>query len=208
MRTRPVPIVLVGVAGAVSGAFGAYCYYDALLRPLAHTVGLWVLLAVVVAARRPARSAVLRTTVALLAAVLAFYVGLQVVYGIRYPGLPYALNVEQIGLWCLIAVVAGAGLGLAFHRVGDDGWPGAVASAAAVGILVADMLRRVLSYPDAAPVVVTLTVIAVGIVLVLTGHGRTALARAALLVVPGVAVGYVLVSAPDIVEQVMAGAGI
>ncbi|MET8853112.1 hypothetical protein [Amycolatopsis sp. NPDC004625] len=80
------------LGGLVSGAIGAYAYYSPSLRPLAHAFTLWIaLLAAVVPGARDAR-AIARAVVALATAVVAFYCGKDVMYGIKYPGMPYSVN--------------------------------------------------------------------------------------------------------------------
>jgi hypothetical protein len=105
-------------AGLLSGALGAYSYYDPLLRPIAHTLGLWLIVVIAAAARRPPRTAIAYATAALLSAVVAFYVGKEVMYALRYPGQPYPLNYTELGLWTVLAIGAGLGLGWAFHCIG------------------------------------------------------------------------------------------
>lgn len=194
---------LVALAGVVSGLVGAYSYYDELLNPFAHTFGIWVLLTVAVSARQPVRRAVLGSITALLAAVVAFSVGLQVRYGIRYPGAPYSINLSVVGLWCVLAVVAGAALGLAFSRIGRPGWSGAGAAAAAIGLLLAAAVHRSANYPEQAPILLVCTVLAISVVLVLAGTtGRQAF-RTALLTAPFAVLGYAVVSTPDLLEQLI-----
>ena len=69
------PLLGVVCAGMLSGVLGALARDDETLRPLAHLIGPWILLAVVVSAgQRPERAAV-RSALGLVAAVVAFYVG-------------------------------------------------------------------------------------------------------------------------------------
>jgi len=70
--------VLAVLTGATSGAFGAYSYYNDLLRPLAHVFSIWIVLAVALSVRQTPRQAMFRTTVGLVAAVIAFYVGKKI----------------------------------------------------------------------------------------------------------------------------------
>ncbi|MFC4946642.1 hypothetical protein [Pseudonocardia sp. GCM10023141] len=88
---------------------GAYSYYDPLQRPISRTLALWLIVVIAVAARRPPRPAILHATVALLSAVIAFYVGKKVMYALRYPGQPYPLNYTEIGLWIVLAIAAVSG---------------------------------------------------------------------------------------------------
>lgn len=64
------------LAGIAVGALGAFSYYgDTILRPFAHTFGIWIFLVAVVSARQtPLRGAV-RGGGALLTGVIAFFYG-------------------------------------------------------------------------------------------------------------------------------------
>jgi Family of unknown function (DUF6518) len=147
-------------AGLITGGFAAWAYYDDRLRPLAHSFGLWIaLLALLSAGRRP-RRAVVHACAALVAAVIAFYVGKKVVYSIDYPGMPYLLNIPVLTEWLLLAVVAGATLGWAFSWAGRPGRAGAPGTAAVIGLLVADAYRRSSHYHAEASVVVAFTLLA------------------------------------------------
>lgn len=202
-RLAGIPSLLpVAGAGLLTGAFGAYAYYSDVWRPLAHVLGPWILLAAVVSARRRPVSAAARSTAALVAAVGAFYVGLDVVYGIKYSGAPHSVNLDRMALWCALAVLAGVTLGLIFHRIGRRGWTAAAATAAALGLLGGDVLRRSLSRaPD--PVLLGFLALAVTVVLLLAEGSRQQWARAAVLTVPALALGMVVASAPDALEQLL-----
>jgi hypothetical protein len=184
----------------VSGLSAAGFYYTTTLRPLAHVLGPWVLLAAIVAARQPPARAVIRCVLLLLTAVLAFYLGKQLLYGIRY-GSGYLLDLGQITLWCLLAAAGGGLLGLAFHSLGRSGWLGAFATAAAVGILVADGARRATHYRSGTALLIVFTVAAVVTVLFLSDRSSRQLARLAALVGPLTVLGYLLVGAPDFFER-------
>lgn len=139
--------------------------------------------------------------VSLIAAVVAFYVGKKVMYGIRYPGMPYPLDMQQLALWCVFAVVAGSVLGWAFSWIGTPGWPGAAAAAGAVGLLVGDLGRRFLD--DRLESLILLVIAALGVALVVLRARPVApaqWARTAVLVVPAAVLAYVVVSAPDVIE--------
>ncbi|CAN5334469.1 hypothetical protein BH20ACT5_BH20ACT5_08780 [soil metagenome] len=153
-------LALVLLAGLGSGALGAYVYYDDVLRPLSHTLTIWIALAACVSARHGGRQAVVRATVVLLSAVLAFYVGKQVMYTIEYPGMPYEINMTVVGVWCIFAVVGGLALGSAFCGIGSNGWRDSASTAAAIGLLVGDAYRRTSNYHADTVVVVTATLAA------------------------------------------------
>src|SRR5947209_4356551 len=91
VRSRDVVAL---AAGLITGGFAAWAYYDDRFRPLAHSFGLWIaLLAMLSAGQRP-RRAVVHACLALGAAVIAFYLGKKVMYGIDYPGMPYSVNIS------------------------------------------------------------------------------------------------------------------
>ncbi|EMD24528.1 hypothetical protein [Amycolatopsis azurea] len=88
------------VAGAASGALGAYAYYNELLQPLAHSFTIWIVLIVAVVPGMPRRRAMVRAVFALIAAVLAFYPGKAVMYGFKYAGMPYQVDPSTLVLCC------------------------------------------------------------------------------------------------------------
>lgn len=204
-RSNSARVLAVAViAGLLSGALGAYSYHSPTLRPLSHTLGLWLIVVLTVAASRPGRTAILGAATSLMVAVVVFYVGKKVMYAIRCPGMPYLLDVSEITLWLVLAVVAGVGLGWAFHAVGRPGWPGAVAAAAAAGLLVGDALRRAVVYTGDLAVCATIGLAGLIVLVVLIrARGVPQWGRTALLTVPATAVGVLLVSAPDVVEQLV-----
>jgi hypothetical protein len=196
-------LVLSFVGGLLTGSFAAWAYYGDTFRPLAHTFGLWITLVVLLSARRPVVDAVVRSVLALATAVLAFYIGKQVMYGIEYPGSPYSLNGEVIAEWLVLAAVAGCLFGWLFCRVGRDGWAGAAATAAGVGLLVGDAFRRSWNYGDQGAVVPAVTVVGVALVLALAVRSRRQLGLVALWTLPMAVLGVLLVSAPDALEQLL-----
>jgi hypothetical protein len=202
--SRLLPGLVVSVVGGLlTGGFVAWAYYDDAFRPLAHAFGLWITLVVLLSARRPVGDAVARSVLGLATAVLAFYVGLKVMYGIDYPGAPYSLNRDQITEWLVLAVIAGCLFGWVFCRVGWHGRAGTVATAAAVGLLVGDAYRRGSSYRGDIPVITTMTVIGIALVLAVAVRSRRQLARVALWTLPMAALGLLLASAPDAFEQLL-----
>jgi hypothetical protein len=211
-RTRspavPVAADLGGIAAAVTGGlltggFAAWAYYSDTYRPLAHTFGLEITLVVLLSARLPTPPAVVRAVLALGTAVLTFYVGKQVMYGVEYPGMPYALNREEIEQWLVLALLAGTLFGWAFSRAGEDGRAGAIATAGAVGLLVGDAFRRCWTYGVVDPVVPVAAVVFIGLVLAGTVRSRRQLGRVMLWTAPMAAFGVLLVSAPDALEQLL-----
>lgn len=195
-------LLLVGGVGLLIGGFGAYAYYSDVLRPLSHVLGPWILLAVIVSARQDRVSAVARSTVGLVAAVVAFYVGKDVMYAIEYPGAPYSVNLEVLALWFVFALIGGGALGLTFHRIGQSGWPAAAATAAALGLLVGDVLHRTL-YRQVDPVLLVFLAVAVGMVLLLAQNSRAQWSRTAALTVPAIVLGLAVAFAPDVLERLV-----
>lgn len=208
-RAHPGQAVLWGrsviavLAGVLTGAFAAWAYYDDFFGPLSHTFGLWILTVALLSARRSPPSAITASCLALLAAVAAFYVGKKVMYGIRYPGMPYALNIDQLREWGVLAVIAGAVLGVVFAGIGAAGRRGSVATAAAVGLLLADAYRRADNYSSDRVVVIGFAVLAVIAVLAVAVRTPRQLLEIAAWTVPAAALGYALVSAPDALEQLL-----
>lgn len=179
-------------AGTLIGLVCAYSYYDSLLRPLAHTFGLWILLAVAVSVGRTAGRAVLRTSTAVLAAIIAFHLGQRLIYQIKYPGDAYAFGLGSLASWCLLALVAGAVLGPAFACLGRSDWLGSGAAAGAVSLLLADAYRRGHDRPSEAHTLAGFAVLAILIVFALTAVNRRQIVRTVLLSVGCTALAYAL----------------
>ncbi|PZS35591.1 MAG: hypothetical protein DLM59_02795 [Pseudonocardiales bacterium] len=183
-------------AGAVTGLVVAFGYYDRLLRPLAHTFGPWILLAVVASAGQAPRRAALRTSTALFTAIVAFHLGQRVIYRIHYAGDAYAFSASSLALWCLLALAAGMVLGPVFARIGRADWAGSAAAASAIGLLAADVHLRTHNYPDESATLLTFAVLAVIIILILGAVSRRQVIRTALLIVPCAVLSYLLLSTP------------
>lgn len=189
------------LGGLVSGAIGAYAYYSPALRPLAHAFTLWIaLLAAVVPGARDGR-AIARAIVAPAAAVVAFYYGKDVMYGVKYPGMPYEVDLEQLGLWCVLAAVAGVAAGLVFAPVGREDVRGTVSTALAAGLLIGEVVRR---FDRADGVVFAVaTLLALALVLGRGIRSRKQAVRVLGWTVPMALAGFLLVSAPDVLEQIV-----
>lgn len=194
--------------GALSGSFAAYAYYDDVLRPLSHTFAIWITMVALLSANQPRLHAVLRSTVALFAAVVAFYVGKMLVYGLRYPAMPYELNNTTVATWLTLALIVGLVLGVTFSRIGSHDRGGAIGVAGAIGLLFADSLRRVSNYAADAGIVISFTVIAISAILAVSIRTRQQLVEAAAWTPPMAVVGYLLVSGPDLLEQLLYTGGL
>ncbi|WP_410663701.1 DUF6518 family protein [Amycolatopsis sp. lyj-84] len=195
--------LLISVAGVVSGAFASVAYYTD-LRVLAHSFVIWIVLVSLVTTRRSSRQAVVRAIIALLSAVLAFYLGKNVVYGIKYPDAPpYGIDLPTVGTWCVLAVVAGVLLGMGFRHIGDPGWPGALATAGAAGLVLADAYRKGGFVVSDRPLLPVVSALAAAGLLLLGGRTRGQLGKALALLVPLTLIGYGIVSAPDLIEEML-----
>lgn len=192
------PELVTAGAGLLSGALAAVAYYSVFLNPLTHAFTIWIVLAVVVTRRQPAGRAIMRATIALLGAVVAFYVGKKIMYGIAYPGSPYELNVVVLTFWCILAIGAGIVFGLVFRHIGDDEQTGRIATAAAVGLLLGDAVRR---YGFSDPLLFVATAAGVALVIGLGSRSGRAALKIALWSVPLAVVGFAVSSAPDLLQQ-------
>ena len=200
-NSRPTPgwpeLVAAG-AGLLSGTLAAVAYYSVFLNPLTHAFTIWVVLAVVVVRRQPSAQAIMRATIALLGAVVAFYVGKKVVYGIKYAGSSYELNVVVLIFWCIVAIGAGIVFGLVFRHIGNDDQAGKIATAAAIGLLIGDAVRR---YGLSDPLLLVAVSAGVALVMWLGARSGGAAIRIALWSVPLAVVGFAVSSAPDLLQQ-------
>jgi uncharacterized protein DUF6518 len=196
-------VVTCGVVGLLAGLFASWCYYQPAFRLIAHSLGFWVLLVALAAARRDVRSACARGVALLICAVPAFYVGKKLFYGIKYPGMPYDVDTETLVLWCVLAVVAGLVLGWLFHAIGSDTWSGVCATSAAIGLLLADTYREDGFDLDRGVVLCVLALVGTLALLARQGFQAGKLKRLAILIAPVAVLSYVVVLLPDVIEGVV-----
>ncbi len=128
------------VMGAVVAVLVVYAYYNDPWRPLAHTLGVWAVLASAVGFRRRPALAVGASAAFLAAAVVTFFVGLKVGHDLRWAGSSSVMSVDWDGvqLWLLLAVAAGVVFGLLGSRAARADWTGAAATAAVLGLVLGD----------------------------------------------------------------------
>ena len=192
------------LAAAGVGAFGAFAYYgDTILRPFAHTFGIWLLLVAVVSARQTLIRGALRGGAALLLGVVAFLYGKQIYYDILYPGpgFPYRVQPIELLFWGVLGLFGGAVLGVIASRIGRSGWLPAAASALFMGLLLADAYSWYSTRGDDLPIGAAI----VGVIVIAILGERTwrQLGYTALLLIPGTVVGAFLVAAPDWAQRVL-----
>ena len=109
------------LTAVIVGVFGAFSYYgDTVLRPFAHTFGIWILLVSVVSARQSVLCGAIRGGLALLTSVVSFFYGKQIYYDILYPGpgFPYRVQAVELLFWGGLGLVGGAVLGIVASRIG------------------------------------------------------------------------------------------
>ncbi|WP_410652814.1 hypothetical protein [Amycolatopsis sp. cmx-4-54] len=189
------------LAGVISGAVGAYAYYSDMLRPLAHSFTIWIVLVVAVTAGAPRRRAATRAVGALIAAVLAFYWGKALVYGVKYAGMQYQIDVSTTVLWCALAIAGGLLAGFLLSAIGRTDLRGTVATATAVGLLAADVVRQ--SGRSGIGVLLLATVVAIGFVGFRGIRSVRQGIQVAACAIPLGGLGFIAVSAPDILEEVL-----
>ena len=197
-------IVLSALAGVGLAAVVAYAYYNDPWRPLAHVLGPWVVLAAAVGFGRPPRLAVGAAVASLAAAVVTFYIGLKVGHDLRWAdsGSVMFIDWDGITLWLIFAVPAGVVFGLLGSFAARTDRTGAVAAAALLGLLLGDALRRYLNFGSVDAAVLVDLLAAAAVFAVASPRNRRPVLTLALTAVATV-VGYLLVSAPDFIEQIL-----
>jgi hypothetical protein len=193
-RIRLTPFAVI-TAGSVSGVLGALAAGDEMLRPLAHLLGPWVLLTVVVSARQHWRRAALQSALVLSAAVVAFYLTLAGMHA-------STLRTGQLMLWWVLALLGGTVLGPLFHRVGRGGAAATAGAACALGLVIGDLLTAIEQFGP-APVLLGFAVVAFGAVLALARPNWFEGLCTVALAVPASVIALVVVAAPDELEHLL-----
>lgn len=187
--------VISACLGMASGLLGAYCYYSSNLRSIAHSVGLWLLVALGCAAGRSLGRAISQSSLVLIFAVPTFYISKHVVFD------SYSVDLANMVLWAVAAATGGVGLGVIGHFMVRQDWSGAAATAAASGLLLGDAYVRIHNYSfDAAARV---DVLGAALVLIFCCRSIVHLGRTILMIIPMTVVGYGLVSAPNWIQQIL-----
>ena len=194
---------VAALAAVAAGAFGAFSYYgDTILRPFAHTFGVWILLVALVSARQTLLRGAIRGGGAVLISVVTFFYGKQIYYDILYPGpgFPYRVQPIELLFWGALGVLGGAVLGLIASRIGRPGWGPAAASALLMGLLLADAYRWYATWDEDLPM--GAAIVGVIVIVLLGERTRRQIGYTALLLIPGTVAGAFLVSAPDWAQRV------
>ena len=196
-------LAAAAAVGVVAAVVVVYAYYNDPWRPLAHTLGVWVALAAAVGMRRPMPRAAAAGITVLAVAVVGFYVGLKVGHDIRWAGSASVMGIDwaAVQLWLILAVPAGAVLGLLGASATRRDWYGPAATAALLGLLLGDAWRRLAGYGMDVAVTVDLSAVIVILAVATRANRRPAL-TVALTVVAALA-GFVVVSLPDVLQQIV-----
>jgi len=204
LRTRTWAVTLLGAAaiGTALAVAVVYANYNDPWRPLAHTLGLWAVMASAVAFRRPLALAVGASIASLAAAVITFYIGLKVGHDIRWAGTDSSmpLNWDKMQLWLVLAVLAGVAFGLLGSFAPRREWKGALATAGLVGLLAADAYRRFHNWGEIDVAVIVDVIAALAVFAIGSRANKRPLLTLGFTVAVG-ALGLVAVSAPDFIEQ-------
>ncbi|NIH66711.1 hypothetical protein FB380_001157 [Modestobacter marinus] len=193
---------MAGTIGVAVATATVYANYNDPWRPLAHSLGLWAVMASAVAFRRPPVLAIGAPIASLGTAVVTFYVGLKVGHDIRWAdsGSHMSINWDRIGSWLVLAVVAGVAFGLLGFFAPRPEWKGAAATAALMGLLVADAYRQFSRNRDIDVSVIVDVLAALAVFVIATRDNKRPLSTLGLTIAAS-ALGLVAVSAPDFIEQ-------
>jgi hypothetical protein len=205
----PVPgglkrtVVQAILAALIFAIIVVYAYYNDPWRPAAHILGPWAVLATAVAFRQRLAPAVIASVTFLAVAVITFYIGLKVGHDIRWAGTPSQMGVpwQEMQLWLLLAAIAGGAFGLLGSNASRRDWRGPAATAGLIGLLLGEAFRRQINWGLDVAVGVDLFLAVAVFVTAAAVNRRTWLTLA--LTVGTAAVGFVAVSAPDFLQQVL-----
>lgn len=197
-------LILAGAVGAAVAIVIVYAYYNDPWRPLAHSLGLWALLASAVGFRRPPALAIGASIASLAAAVITYFVGLKVGHDIRWSGSGSVMFVNwgDIQLWLVLAVPAGVVFGLLGSFAPRTDWRGAAATATLLGLLLGDAYRRYSNWGGFDAAVTVDVIAAIAVFLIASKFNRRPLLTLGLTVATAV-LGLLVVSAPDFIQQVL-----
>ncbi|MCZ2815327.1 DUF6518 family protein [Modestobacter sp. VKM Ac-2984] len=201
-RAWALTLLVAGTVGVAVAIAVVYAYYNDPWRPLAHSLGLWAVMASAVGFRRRLPLAVGASIASLATAVVTFYVGLKVGHDIRWAGSGSVMSVnwDRIGLWLVLAVLAGVAFGLLGSFAPHRDWKGAAATAALVGLLMADAYRRYSTWGGIDVAVAVDVLAALAVFVIATRDNKRPLLTLGLTFATA-ALGLVAVSAPDFIEQ-------
>ena len=173
-----------------------------LLRAMALKNLALIFLVAVVSARQTLLRGTLRGGGALLLSVVSFFYSKQIYYDILYPGpgFPYRVQPIELLFWGVLGLLGGAILGVIASRIGQPGWLSAAASALLMGLLLTDAYHWYSTWQEGLPMAAAF----VGVIVVAALGDRTwrQIGYTALLLIPGTATGYLLISAPDWAQHV------
>jgi len=195
-------VLMAGALGAALAIVTVYAYYNDPWRPLAHTLGVWAVLASAVGFRRAPAPAIGASIASLAAAVVTYYVGLKVGHDIRWGGSGSVMWIDwdDIRLWLLLAVPAGVVFGLLGFFAPRSDWKGAGATAVVLGLLLGDAYRRFANW-GGIDVAVAVDVLAAIAVFVIASRANRRPVMTLALTVATAFLGFVVISAPDFIEQ-------
>lgn len=200
-RTWALALLLAGAVGVAVAVAAVYAHYNDPWRPLAHTLGIWAVAASAAGFRRPPPLAIGASVAFLAAGVVTFYVGLKVGHDIRWAGTDSAMSINWHGiqLWLVLATLAGIVFGLLGSFAARRDWKGAAATAALLGLLLADAYRRFSNWGVDVAVIVDV-VAGLAVFLIACRYNKRPLLTLSLTIATGV-LGLLVVSVPDFIEQ-------
>lgn len=197
IRVRVPNRLLAALYGAISGIIDAYCYQaDALLRPVAHSLGLWIFGAVMVAYNRKRDEAVASSVLFLMTAVGVYYALRATIYN------NYTIDAPDLAMWSVAAVAMGVVLAVMATSACQEGKKAALAAALIVSLLLCDGLERLTTYNK----VDIAQILNVTYIAIFMGYSRKRgwhwglFACATIMLVP---LGLIAVNIPDMLEDLL-----